>query len=352
MIETILAGAAAVVAAPLAAGLAYRAVRRRRVAKTLTIATGNGIVEERFVRIGRIDQWIGIRGEDRDNPVLLVVHGGPGSPYSIFTPLLRSWERHFTVVHWDRRGAGKTLGRNGKSGCGELTFDRMVEDGIEVTEFLRRHLHKDKVILLAGSMGTLIGVPLVQRRPDLFSAYVGTDQYVNMAHNESQSYQLMLERLRVAGSAKAIAALEQIGADPSRWDLAAWGTKMNWTMKTDPVKPNAVTRLLFPLALTSPTHSLRDVVHLGAGFAYSQREMFAQFMAYDARRYGTRFELPFFIFQGDTDVLTLTTLAQEYIAEVEAPTKALALIKNASHFAAFTQPDQFLTELLTHVRHL
>jgi pimeloyl-ACP methyl ester carboxylesterase len=352
MIETILAGAAVVVAAPIVAGLAYRAVRRRRVAKTLTIATANGIVEEHFVRIGGIDQWIGIRGEDRDNPVALVVHGGPGSPYSIFTPLLRSWEKHFTVVHWDRRGAGKTLGRNGKSGCGELSFDRMVEDGIEVTEFLRRHLHKDKVILLAGSMGTLVGIPLVQRRPDLYSAYVGTDQYVSMAHNESQSYRMTLDRLRAAGSARAVAALEKIGADPSRWDLAAWGTKMNWTMKTDPIKPNAVTSLLFPLALTSPTHSLRDVVHLGAGFAYSQRELFGQFMAYDARRHGTRFNVPFFIFQGETDVLTLTTLAQEYIAEVEAPIKALALVKNASHFAAFTEPDQFLSQLLTHVRHL
>jgi pimeloyl-ACP methyl ester carboxylesterase len=352
MIETILAGVAGVGAAPAAGGLAYRAVRRRRVAKTLTIATGNGIVEQRFVRIGGVDQWIGIRGEDRDNPVILVVHGGPGSPYSIFTPLLRSWEKHFTVVHWDRRGAGKTLGRNGKAGCGELTFDGMVADGIEVAEFLRRHLRKEKVILLAGSMGTLIGVPLVQRRPDLFSAYVGTDQYVNMAHNEALSYRMTLDRVRAAGNAKAVAALEKIGADPSRWDVAAWGVKMNWTMKTDPVKPNAVTKLLFPLALTSPTHSLRDVVHLGAGFAYSQRQMFDEFMAYDARRYGTRFDVPFFIFQGETDVLTLTTLAQEYLAEVEAPTKALALIRNASHFAAFTQPDQFLTELLTHVRHL
>jgi pimeloyl-ACP methyl ester carboxylesterase len=352
MIETILAGAAGVFAAPMTGGLAYRATRRRRVAKTLAITTANGIVEEHFVRIGGVDQWIGIRGEDRDNPVLLVVHGGPGSPYSIFTPLLRSWEKHFTVVHWDRRGAGKTLGRNGKAGCGELTFDRMVADGIEVTEFLRRHLRKDKVILLAGSMGTLIGIPLVQRRPDLFSAYVGTDQYVNMAQNESQGYLMTLDRVRAAGNAKGVAALEKIGADPSRWDLPAWGAKMNWTMKTDPVKPNAVTKLLFPLALTSPTHSLRDVAHLGAGFAYSQRQMFDEFMAYDARHHGTRFDVPFFIFQGESDVLTLTTLAQEYLAEVEAPAKALALIKGASHFAAFTEPGQFLTQLLTHVRRL
>ncbi|MGW4465113.1 alpha/beta fold hydrolase [Micromonospora sp. NPDC004704] len=352
MIGTILACAAAAVAVPVVGGLAYRTVLRRRGGAKLTINTPNGIAEERFVRIGGIDQWIGIRGEDRDNPVLLVVHGGPGSPYSVFTPLLRSWERHFTVVHWDRRGAGKTLGRNGRSGSGEMTFDRMVEDGIEVVEFLRRHLRKDRVILLAGSMGTLVGIPLVQRRPDLFSAYVGTDHYVDMARNEAQGLRLTLDRLRAAGNTRAVAILERIDPDPSRWDLSTWGRKMNWTMKTDPVEPNAVTKLLFPLALTSPTHSLRDVVHLASGFAYSQRVLFEQFMSYDARRYGTRFEVPFFLFQGSTDVLTLTTLAQEYYAEVQAPTKALVLIGDASHFAAFTQPDRFLDALLTHVRHL
>ena len=93
MLRPILAGIAGAIAAPVVGGLAYRKVRQRRVAKALTIGTPNGIVEERFVRIGGIEQWIQIRGEDHDNPMLLVVHGGPGWPNAIFTPTLRSWER-------------------------------------------------------------------------------------------------------------------------------------------------------------------------------------------------------------------------------------------------------------------
>jgi hypothetical protein len=80
--------------------------------------------------------------------------------------------------------------------------------------------------------------------------------------------------------------------------------------------------------------------------------MYDETMTYDARRLGTRFDVPFFLFQGESDVITLTTLATEYFAEVEAPSKGLALIKDAGHFAAFTQPDRFLTELLTRVRPL
>jgi pimeloyl-ACP methyl ester carboxylesterase len=352
MIARVLVGMAGAMAAPVVGGLAYRKVRQRRVAKALTIGSPNGIVEERFVRIGGIEQWIQIRGEDRTNPVLLVVHGGPGWPNAVFTLPLRSWERHFTVVQWDQRGASKTLGRNGKAGSAEMTFECRVSDAIEVTEFLRNHLRKDKVILLAESMGTLVGVPLVKRRPELFYAYVGTDQYVDMARNETLKYQMTLQRVRTAGNTKGVAALEKISPNPSWWDLSAWNVNMGWAFKTNLPTPSPDRKHLFPLALSSPIYTLRDIYYLFVGFQFATAQLFEEIMSYDARRLGTRFEVPFFIFQDESDVVTLTTLAEEYFAEVEAPTKGLALIKDAGHFAAFTQPERFLTELLSRVRPL
>jgi pimeloyl-ACP methyl ester carboxylesterase len=352
MIGKVLGGAASVIAAPVVGGLVWRKARQRRVAKALEITTPNGIVEERFVKVGGIEQWIQLRGEDRDNPVLLVLHGGPGWPNAVFSLPLRPWERYFTVIQWDHRGAGKTLRRTGKAGSGEMTFDCRVADAIELIEFLRAHLGVDKVIVLAESMGTLTGTPLVKHRPDLVHALVATDLYVDMAANEARKYQLTLDRLRAAGNAKGVAALEEIGADPARWDLQAWNTNMAWAFRTNVPTPNLDRRLLFPLALTSPIYSLRDLYTLFTGFQWSTAQMFEELMAYDAWRLGTRFEVPFFLFQGERDVVTLTALAEEYFEEVEAPTKALALIRDAGHFAAFTQPKRFLAELLVRVHPL
>jgi pimeloyl-ACP methyl ester carboxylesterase len=352
MIGTILAGAAGVLAAPAVGGLAWRTVRQRQVAKTLEITTPNRIVEQRFVTLGGIDQWIQLRGEDRANPVLLVLHGGPGWPNAVFTPPLRPWERHFTVVQWDHRGAGKTLRRTGKAGSGPMTFDQRVADAVELIEFLRRHLGVDKVVLLAESMGTLTGLPLAKRRPDLVAALVVTDLYVNMAANEARKHQLTLERLRAAGNTKGIAALEQIGADPAGWDLRAWNTNMAWAFRTNLPTPKLDRRLLLPLALSSPLYTLRDLASVFVGFQWSTAQMLTELKAYDARRLGPRLEVPFFLFQGATDVVTLTSLATEYFTEVQAPTKELALIPDAGHFAAFTQPHRFLAELRTRVRPL
>jgi len=149
-----------------------------------------------------------------------------------------------------------------------------------------------------------------------------------------------------------VAALEAIGPDPTRWDLRAWNTNMAWAFRTNVPTPNLDRRLLFPLALSSPLYSLRDLYALFTGFQWSTAQMFEELLAYDAWRLGTRFEVPLFLFQGESDVITLTTLATEYFEEVEAPTKGLALIPDAGHFAAFTQPERFLAELLARVRPL
>jgi pimeloyl-ACP methyl ester carboxylesterase len=119
-----------------------------------------------------------------------------------------------------------------------MTFERRVADAVEVIEFLRRHLGVDKVLVLAESMGTLTGLPLAKRRPDLVHALVVTDLYVDMAANEARKWQLTLERLRAAGNVRGVAALEQIGADPTRWYLGAWNTNMAWAFKTNVPTPN------------------------------------------------------------------------------------------------------------------
>lgn len=82
---------------------------RNRNAKQYAISSPKGIDEASYVILSGIEQWVTIRGEDRGNPMLLFLHGGPGdvtNPWSFM--LFAPWEKHFTVVQWDERGAGRT----------------------------------------------------------------------------------------------------------------------------------------------------------------------------------------------------------------------------------------------------
>ena len=330
--------------AAIAAPLVYRKVRQRRVARAL----GEGGPAGRYITAGGVDQWIQIRGANRSNPILLIL-AGSGLPMEPFTPTLRAWERHFTVVLWDRRDVGRTRGRNGKKGNDTWTFDRLADDGIDVVEWVRRHLRQDKVILVGHSQGSIVGVTMARRRPDLFHAYVGTGQIADMARNEDLTRQLALDRARASGNRRAVGALER-HAPPYR-DARTWITKQRWSMATDPEmrvwQRGAPAAILF-----WPGYSLADVYRAAFGALFLPPQLFTATMACTPETLGTRFEVPFLVIHGDTDVHTLPSLAEEYLEAIDAPTKAFVRLPGTGHLSMLADPDKFLDELLTRVRPL
>jgi pimeloyl-ACP methyl ester carboxylesterase len=333
-----------------AAWLAYRAHRQRLNASALAIRTPNGIDDGLFVRAGGIEQWISIRGEDRSNPVVLVLHGGPATSYMSFSAFFQPWERHFTVVQWDRRGVGKTFGRNGRDRSGEMTLDRIAADGNEIAEFVCHHLHKDKIILLGHSMGSMIGILMAARRPDLFHAYVGTEQIVDMARNEQSSYQIILERARSAGDAATVKKLERIGAPPYQKPMD-WGVKQRAAEVADPEYGRIAGRIR-RMVLFSPNYSLKDILDFLGGSMFCISKLYTQWMEFDARWLGTSFQTPIFIIEGENDMMTPSELASEWVSTIDAPQKAFVPINGASHLAFVTAADAYLAELVGLVRPL
>lgn len=336
----------------IAALLVYRKLRQAKIASTLRIETVGGIVEERFVSIGGIDQWISIRGEDHSNPVLLVIHGGPGSCYSIFTPHLRGWEKRFTVVQWDQRGAGKTFARTGSRGSGEVSLKQLACDGISVAEYLRARLDKERLFLLASSMGSTFGLQMAHSRPDMFYAYIGTDQNAGMVRGRDEVHRQVLDRLRTLGLTKGVRALERIGADPALWTGDDFTAVAQWTMKSDPPGFRRTIKLLKDAVWYAPGWKLRDIRTFVAGMRFSLERLLPEIVQYDARAQGMRFDLPIFIFQGENDVLTTPQMARALFNDMVAPIKQMESISGAGHFAAFLQPELFLEKLLIHVRPL
>ena len=232
LLRAALWGALALILAAIltvSSAMAYVAWRSEQL---LAISTPNGIDEAMFVPIGGIDQWIQIRGQNRDNPVLLWLHGGPGFSTVIDTAEFVSWEKDFTVVMWDQRGDGKTFEKYGRSVSGTMTMERMADDGIEVAEYLRQHLKKDKVILLGHSWGSMLGIRMISKRPDLFSVYVGTGQSVNFSRALEVSYPLILQKARALGYSRVVAEIEAVGPPPYT-SAQQWFVPVGWENRLD-----------------------------------------------------------------------------------------------------------------------
>jgi pimeloyl-ACP methyl ester carboxylesterase len=335
------------------AALAYRAYLQHANARAIAIRTPNGIDEGMYVKISGINQWIQIRGQDRNNPVLLCLHGGPGATWLPLVALFVPWEKQFTVVQWDQRGAGRTLEATGPSVADTMSIDGMAQDGIEVAEFLRTHQHKQKIVLLGHSWGSILGIHMIKERPDLFYAYVGTGQAADMQKSMQIGYAYSLEKARAAGDKQAVKELENIGPPPYD-SLNKVAVHFKWLghyeVESDRIAESSILgRLIFG----APNFSLWDIYNRDRGFLdIPTWQLYQEMLNTKLASLGTDFRVPIFFFQGTEDEVTVATLARDYFDTIKAPHKEFVTFDGGGHFAVWSMPDKFLQELVARVRPL
>jgi pimeloyl-ACP methyl ester carboxylesterase len=316
--------------------------------------TPKPIKEEMFVEIGGIPQWITIKGDDLNNPVVLFLHGGPGDALSPFADaMFAGWEKDFTLVQWDQRGAGRTYGKTGPSIESTMTIQRMTDDGIEVAEFLTKQLNKKKIIIEGGSWGSILGIYMAHARPDLFYAYVGDAQMVNWRKNLLASYTRVLQLARACGDQQAIIALATIGSPP--WNtVSKWPVFRKWERA---YQAKLVTAPPAPETLSPEYASPQERAQYAAADDFSFEHFWGVTLSgpmteVDLPALGTDFAIPIFIFQGQDDLTALPELAQAYFDTIKAPRKQFYLVPRTGHEDSATELDMMLKVLVEQVRPL
>lgn len=289
--------------------------------------------EAEYITIGGIEQWVTIDGQDRDNPVVLFLHGGPGNAASPFAAsLYAGWDKDFTLVQWDQRGAGRTFGKSGPAIAPTMTISRMTDDGIELAQYLIKHLHKRKIILVGGSWGSVLGIHIVHARPDLFYAYVGQAQMVNWRRNAQASYDRVLELARAGGNKEAVAALTDIGPPP--WNAIAKYRPFRKWLLTYQAKAATAPK---PSIVIDPTYASpkeRAQWEEADDFNWLHfvgLDMSGPLTKIDLPALGMDFALPLFIVQGEEDLTTRPELAKAYLDSVRAPRKQFILAPASGH---------------------
>jgi pimeloyl-ACP methyl ester carboxylesterase len=324
--------------------------RRQAIGCAAGVAlVGGGIAEDGFVAISGIDQWISVRGRSLANPAVVFLHGGPAEAQSPFLSLFADWERDFTVVQWDQRGAGKTFGRNGASTPG-MTLDRMADDAIEVCQYACRRLGKARVIVVGHSWGALLGQHAFRRNPAPFAAFVGTGQPVSWARTVAGQYAFALAAARAEPNPAAVTALEALGDFPPT-NFAKYSVLRGWLNHYLPASDQAYLALQRRFIGAPPFPTSGDVGAWVAGGEFSIPRLLPAILSADLPALGYAMPIPYFVVEGRDDHITPVEAASDYASHIRAPAKGLDLI-DGGHFAVFTNPRQFVRVLTAKVRRL
>jgi pimeloyl-ACP methyl ester carboxylesterase len=316
------------------------------------IVTPNGIERNTTVRIGGIDQFVSIRGADRRNPVLLIVHGGPGFPtMPMAWWTTRALEEYFTVVHWDQRGAGRTYLLNDPEAVAPtMKPERFVDDTDELVRWLRKELHKERIFLLGTSWGSYVGLQFARRRPDWLHAYIGVGQAVNSPESERRGYAYALAAAKRAGNREAVAELEALApyAAPGQpIPLEHVAIQRKWSDYFGGVMAYRTSQVDGIAARLSPDYSDADAPRVYEGNGYSQRFLFGPVLELDFSDV-TRLDCPLIVFAGRHDRSVNSYVAREWFDRVRAPFKQFVWFENSAHEVLSEEPGKALLSLVQH----
>src|SRR5215212_7231440 len=298
------------------------------------------------VTINGTEQWITIRGQDVNKPILLHLGmGGPGgggfATRSLFEPL----EKDFVVVSWDEPGTGKSYNAVPIS---TLTKQRFVEDAHALTLYLRERFHQDKVYVYGISWSSIIGVKLVQQHPELFHAYIGNGQMVNTTENDILGYELALDYLAKKGDNKTLETLRRNGPPPYTGENVTGRYVAYLDILNVYMDMPRLTVIVPIVPFMATEYGYMDKINHTRGVIDSFNAIYPQLKDLDFITQVPKLEVPVYIFAGRNDVNAMYTIVEEYYNVLEAPRKDLIWLEGG-HGLGGDNLHQFVNVMLNSV---
>jgi pimeloyl-ACP methyl ester carboxylesterase len=296
------------------------------------------------LKIGGSDQWILQRSENIDNPVILFLHGGPGtSQLTSNRRNTKSLEKFFTVVNWDQRGAGKSYAAIADNG--RMNIEQFIQDTRELTHYLMKKFEQERIVLAGHSWGSAIGALTVARYPEFYHCYVGFGQIARMAEGELASYRWTLDQARKLKNRRAVGALEKMGPPPYAGDWRAKTiSERSWVARFGGEVHGSwfgAVGIVLGNVLFSREYNLADRLNVFRGVLGSMRHLWPELMKVDLFQSVPELKVPVFFIEGRHDHEVPSEIAARYFAALQAPAKELIWFENAAHMVNSEERDLF-----------
>ena len=309
-----------------------------------TIENSISVMEK--IPLGGSKQWVFIRGKDASKPLLLFLHGGPGSTSTAhIRKFLPELEEKFVVIHWDQRGAGKSFsaGRPKR----DFNIDQIIKDVGELSDKMLKRFNREKMYLMAASWGTYLGIEAVRKWPDYYYAYIGSGQVVHQEVGEQISYDYVLSKAQSQPNTEALQILEKIGRPPyppgkhvkylskqRKLLLQYGGSFRNKEIQNQFLDGSIIWR--------QAEYNLIDKINWIRGQYKSEKILGPTFRKINFMKAAKKLELPIYFIQGKYDQQTPTILVEEYFKTLNAPYKKLYLFEQSAHIPIVEEKERFL----------
>ena len=303
--------------------------------------------EKKYIEIGGIKQGFFIRTENLENPVIIFLHGGPGSPelpFIISLELSERLEKYFTVCYWDQRGAGMSFCTSIDPAT--MTVEQMIEDTRQLTEYLQQRFLQKKIYIMGHSWGTYLGIKTIEKYPNNYLAFIGIGQVVNDIKSEKLAYNYMLQHATKINDSRAVNKLKKIDINSSdfpqlKYIMTIRSQLMN-RYGIGIVRKNYSGINLLKYLFFFKGYTFFEKINFARGSLFSLKQLWDKTFDDNLLESSITFQIPIHILHGMWDYQTSYTLAREWFDKIDTPEKMFYSFENSAHSPNMEEPEKFV----------
>lgn len=327
------------------------------------IDTETGIQESTYIDIDGMKQYIQIRGENTENPVMIFIHGGPASPMGYVSAYYqRELESELTIINYDQRGCGRTYYANDCDANSNIGL--LVDDLNSIVEYAKKRFGKNNVIIAGHSWGTVIGSIYVQKHPENVSCYIGISQITSLYENKLNAAKTALEKDAIKGTEdeQKLTNLINKMSKVKEYDdmpLDDLGQLVSITSKYIACEGEMSGLSQMITGITSPDMNFNDMkwflsqMDTEKFFAQNKEIMEYAFFGFDIDMLSKNYNVPVYYIAGKGDYAVCQKDIETYYESIEAPDKAFYWIENAGHSMFMDNPKLYcdtIKDILSKIR--
>lgn len=309
-------------------------------------ATEGSISTIKKVTIGNVDQYLIIRGEDATKPVMLFLHGGPGSPEIAFMKHFNTdIEKDFVMVYWEQRGSGKSWSKD--IPAESMNMKQFVSDTRELSQYLSERFNQDKIFIMGHSWGSLLGIMTAYAYPELFHAFFGVGQVADQFRGERVGLDWVVKQAQKKKDTKAIKALAKLNFPDSLADSKEWLDYLTAQRLYVNRYGGGTTRdfsgmwTMLSILLKAKEYTLSDKLNYMRGSLFSLNHMWNAVIHTNLFNEIDSMQIPVYIFHGKHDFTTPYCVAKDFYEQLKAPGKAFFSFENSAHSPLMEEVEKF-----------
>jgi pimeloyl-ACP methyl ester carboxylesterase len=297
------------------------------------------------VKINGTEQWVMVRGQKADAPLIIHVQAGPGLPMIPEAKTMEKMlhlEQDYLIAYWDQRGSGKSFNKNIDPKT--VNFQQMAYDIISCTKYLLKQHNQQKAILIGYSIGASTALMAAIEASQLFSHLflVGIDIDLPKANNYALDF--LATKARESGKAKWIKEANDISLAPILetkafqkrakllTDLGGINTKASY---------NGLVFASVKNMLCSSEYRFSDIPKTIKGMEFSQNALLPELNTLNLFDKAPKISVPIHFIQGKKDGLAPFQIAVDYFNYLQAPAKSFTSFEESAHMPHYEEPGKF-----------